>query len=101
MNTTAEIRPGAIIGVHDGNVYSIVGPGENSPPGQNLEPSATTIECADNILFHIEVTDHTDSSAIIFLNQVQDESLVIDFRNQRLARGEELTVDGLTIYHAI
>ncbi len=102
MHVTAEIRPGEIVGILDGNVYPIVGPGEDSPQGENWNPSTTTIEGANKTEYLVEVHGHTDEDAKISFLEIQDE-LLINFSTQEviLPRGGEIVFDKLTVLHSI
>jgi len=102
MKFSAEVAPGEIVAIFDGNVYPIVGPGENSPQGENWNPSTTTIEGANKTKYLVEVHGHTDEDAKIFFLEMQDE-LLINFSTQdvNIPRGGEVTFSDLTVLHSI
>lgn len=99
MQFSAEVVRGQIVAILDGNVHPIVGPRENSPPGENGAPRATEIR-QGNVKYLIEVGGHTDTTARIILDMIKD-GLLIDFSKKDLAPGEEVNLDKLTVLHSI
>jgi len=100
MQISAEIRQGEIVGIFDGNVFPIVGPGENSPIHHNGAPEATNIPGQDGEEYIVEVSQHTDKTASLNLLMTKNGTL-IDFGDKVIPRGEEVQFDKLIIFHSI
>lgn len=100
MKFSAEVSPGEIVAIFDGNVHRVVGPGQNSPIHENGAPIATEIPGKKNAMYLIEVSNHTETSAIIDFLMI-DDGLMVDFSNGRLQRGKETTFDELTVLHSV